>query len=116
MNDSILKELQHLISDNHQNGNNPEPVILEAPEVTILTELPNAIVKFCDGIDKNFHATADRLEMTAAAMRSIADGLTHRAKNLKTAAPELAGQLERWVKYERESNDREKYYSSLFSE
>ena len=79
-----------------------------------LTPLPDAVVRFCDSIDKNFAGTAARLRHTAKQLREAAEDMEHRAEQLDLAAPEVSKQLHDWIGFERAANEREKFFAPLF--
>jgi hypothetical protein len=83
------------------------------PLDAVVPSVPEAVVKFCDQIDKNFSTTADKLEATAHKLHNIADGLLERAKGLRDAAPVVSKDIHDWISYEQESIAREKFYRPL---
>jgi hypothetical protein len=78
-----------------------------------VTTVPEAVVKFCDNIDRNFATTADKLESTAHKLHGIADGLLNRAKQLREAAPQVSKDVHDWISFEQESLVREKFFRPL---
>lgn len=76
--------------------------------------LPDGVVKFCDQIERNFSATVANLEATAKNLRELAEEFETRAKDLRTAGPDVSSQVHRWISFERESHEREKFYRTIF--
>lgn len=88
---------------------NPVPSYIQAER-----ELPPPVQKFCGEIDKNFEITSEALDATAHRLETAAADLRLRAKELREAAPDVREHVERWIKYERESNERGKFLNSIF--
>jgi hypothetical protein len=82
-------------------------------KVSAPPSVPDAVVKFCDSIDRNFSTTADKLEITAVKLHGIADGLLERAKQLRDVAPKVSKDVHDWITYERESLVQEQFYRPL---
>lgn len=78
------------------------------------TPLPEAVKRFTSEIEKNFSDTVSRLRHTAMRMHDEASALEAKAQELEKAGPDVAMQIRDWIKFERESNSREKYFSTLF--
>ena len=87
----------------------PPPV-----ELQVIPQVPEAVSRFCDQIDKNFSSTVEQLEATAQAMHLAASELESRAKQLKEAGPDVSEEVKKWIMYERESREKQKFYSSIF--
>lgn len=85
----------------------PVPALHEVP-------LPEAIVRFSESINNKFVKTAENCEQLAEAMRRAAAALDGRAKDLREAAPDVSGHVERWVQFERECNERFVFFKTTF--
>lgn len=91
-------------------------IIDEEPTIaSILPKpLPIPVQRFCSEIDKNFELTATSLDSTAARLEQAAAELRSRANDLRAASPDVRGHVERWITFERESNERGKFLNTLF--
>lgn len=90
-------------------------IIQEALEPKVLeTPLPIPVQRFCAEVSKNFSITVNSLRATASRLREAAAELDSRAKDLEDASPDLRGHIERWVQFERESNERGSFLNTLF--
>lgn len=76
--------------------------------------LPIPVQRFCSEIDKNFEITASSLIGTAERLENAAAELRKRAKDLRDASPDVRSHIERWIQFERESNERGKFLNALF--
>jgi len=93
--------------------NDPDEA-LRMIEEALKAPLPLPVQKFCSEIDKNFETTAVSLEITASNLERAAAELRKRANDLRDASPDVRGHVERWISFERESNERGKFLQSLF--
>lgn len=84
------------------------------PDVEIVKPLPLPVQNFCAEVDKTFLITANALEDTAKRLEDAAAELRSRAKDLRDASPDVRGHVERWIQFERESNERGKFLNALF--
>lgn len=77
--------------------------------------LPLPVQRFCEEINKNFALTAENLDALAEKLEIASKDLRQRAVDLRDASPDVRAQVERWISFERESNDRAKFLATLFN-
>jgi len=78
--------------------------------------LPEQVRVFTESIQNTFEKTAISAEVMAARLEAEAARLRERAQQLRSASPAVRETVENWIKYERTTHEREKFFSSLFEE
>lgn len=86
----------------------------EQDNIVALAPLPIPVQKFCSEINKNFEVTANNCDRVINLLRTAASELETYAKELRAAAPDVSQHVERWIRYEREANERAKFLNTLF--
>lgn len=84
------------------------------PLTPIPAPLPQAVQRFCASINSNFEITATNAVKTAVALETAAQELRDYAEQLRGVAPDISTSVERWIRYEREADAREKFLRTLF--